>query len=204
MNPESSDQMPNHFLQTILINRRCKPFWLKPFLLKPFLSFAGEEFELVWFFFFLKTLSVDGSEGMDHMEVPDRWKQVLRGPRPKAEKWPHQTVRNSSAAQMSGKLQLRGRTTESLSHSSTPQRRLSNVHWQRWVPRTANARVGIEAALKRVKEQAQAATKANRAPVPEAVFESSTRPSLEVGGSCRGHGRVPGSSRRFTAWWTCS
>ena len=48
-------------------------------------------------------------------------------------------------------------------------------------------------ALKRVKDQAQAATQAKRAKVPGHV-RGKTRQSFEVGGSNRGHGRVPGSN----------
>ena len=101
------------------------------------------------------------------MEVPDGWLQVLRGPRPKAEKWPHQSV-----AQMPGKPQFRGRWRNGVSQ---PQQHTTAQVLQSALaalgPEDSNARAGNEVALKRVKDQAQAA-KEKRAPVPEAMFEA--------------------------------
>ena len=107
-------------------------------------------------------------KGWTHMEVPDGWLQLLQGPRPKAEKCPHQSVRNSSAAQMPGKPQFGERWRNGVSQ---PQQHTAAQALQPALaaldPEDGNARAGIEAALKRVKDQAQAATQANRAPVPE-------------------------------------
>ena len=81
-------------------------------------------------------------KGWTHVEVPDGWTQVLRGPRPKVENWPHQFVRNSSAAQMKAKPQFRGRWRHKISQ---PQQ-----HTAAQVLQSAlEALGGIEAALKR-------------------------------------------------------
>ena len=111
-------------------------------------------------------------KGWTHMEVPDGGLQVLRGPRPKAEKWPHQSVRNSSAAQMPGKPQLRERWRNGVAQTQHSAAKALESALAALDPEDGNARAGIEAALKRVKDQAQAATQANRAQVPEAMFEA--------------------------------
>ena len=122
------------------------------------------------FFFFWKTLCVDG---WTHVEVPDGWTLVLRGPRPKAEKWPHQSVRKSSAAQMPAKPQCRGRWRHRVAQ---PQQHTTAQVLQSALealgPEDSNCRVGIETALKRLKDQTQAATEVKLAPVPEAMFEA--------------------------------
>ena len=63
-----------------------------------------------------------------------------------------------------------GETEPLSSHNSTLQHKFSNLPED-------GARMGIEAALKRVKDQTQAVTQAKRAPVPEAIFEASPPPS---------------------------
>ena len=102
----------------------------KLLLLKLFLVCA-EEFVLVLFF----------------LEDVGRMDTSPSGPRPKAEKWPHQSGRNSSAAQMPGKPQFRGRRRHGVSQ---PQQHTAAQVLQSALaalgPEDGNARVGIEAA----------------------------------------------------------
>ena len=88
-------------------------------------------------------------------------------------KWPHQSVRNPLAAQVSGKPQFRRRWRNGVSQlqQHTAAQALQSA-LAALGPEDGNARVGIESALKRVKDQAQAATQAQRALVPEAMFDA--------------------------------
>ena len=58
-------------------------------------------------------------------------------------------------------------------------------------PEDSNARAGIEVALKRVKDQAQAATQAKRAPVPEVMFEAARVKVLKLEAAIEAMGDVP-------------
>ena len=64
-----------------------KKNWFKPFLLKPPIAFAqcGVKF---CSFAFVKQRSVMPRGGWKSAPVLERWVQIVRGPRPKSDKWP--------------------------------------------------------------------------------------------------------------------
>ena len=77
--------------------KKFQPFWLKGILFKRCVAHAHDKLA-----FLLLTLSQDTvrendsqvhfrwyGRGWTQMDVPSGWIQVLRGPRPKAERWPN-------------------------------------------------------------------------------------------------------------------
>ena len=135
-------------------------------------------------------------KGWTHVEVLDGWMQVLRGPRPKAEKWPHLFVRNSSAALMPAKPQFRGRWRHGVSqpqaHRSTSSPICIGSVGSRAQRCQSGNRSGIEA-----KDQVQAATQAKRESVPEAMFEAARVRVSKLEAAIKAMGEFQGPEVQF-------
>ena len=132
-------------------------------------------------------------KGWTHVEVLDGWTQVLRGPRPKAEKWPHLFVRNSSAALMPAKPQFRGRWRHGVSQPQAHRSTSSPICIGSVGSRGQSGnRSGTEA-----KDQVQAATQAKREPVPEAMFEAARVRVSKLEAAIKAMGEFQGPEVQF-------
>ena len=126
---------------------------------------AGEELVLVWFFFFVKTSSGDGSEGRDPHGSPGRMV---------ASSWGSETQSREVATSVCAQFVSSAGARQTAILGALEERSLSATAAHRSTGSPiciGSVGSGIEAALKRVKE-AQAATQANRAPAPEAMCEA--------------------------------
>ena len=109
--------------------------------------------------------------------------------------WPHQSARNSSAAQVPVKPQFRGRWRDGVSQ---PQQHTAAQALQSALaalgPEDSNARAGIEVSgIEACEGPGPSSHSGKTGTGARGHVRSSTRQSFEVGGSNRGHGRVPGS-----------
>ena len=130
-------------------------------------------------------------KGWTQVEVPGRWLQLIRGPRPKSEQRPmslEQSVRRPGVPEASSQEMVEWRPSTS--------RRCECRQGSRVRHGSPRARgTGLEAALRRVKEQTQAGVSPSRAPVPEVTFKAA-RVKCETGSSSRRHSRLPRAGSR--------
>ena len=93
--------------------------------------------------------------GWQQLDVPTGWVQILRGPRPKAEKWPAATKKGQETPSNGGGRWRRSSQPESGSSATTSRVRSLEAALKVLGPEEHVVREGLEASLQRAKAEAQ-------------------------------------------------